>query len=105
MRLSLRSAALRGAAHPGRSQSFDATSQWQRVTARFDVSEDWPTELAYVSIDKPSGATVDIDAVSLAVGQRGDFSQTDAQSVGVATIMPPATSSPAHKPLCSRPLS
>jgi hypothetical protein len=77
------------AARPSRSQEFNATPQWQRFAARFEVPEDWPSDRAYVEIAKPANAILGVEAVSLVVGERATFSQTEAQSVGVACAMPP----------------
>jgi hypothetical protein len=93
----------REAPRPSRSQQLDVTPDWQRLAARFEVPEDWPSEQAYVEVVKPAGAVLSVDAVSLVVGERSDFSQTEAQSVGVAAAMPPGhlfvCGSPAVLPL------
>lgn len=89
VRLSLRCTGVpRKASRPGKSQSFEVTQEWQRISARFEIPEDWPTELACVQIDKPANVTLDVDAVSLVVGESGDYAQTEEQSVGLLTSMP-----------------
>jgi len=77
-----------GAKRPSRSQDFDVTPDWQRVSFRYAVPEDWPTDRAYVGVTKPAGVTLSIDAASLVVGESETFSQPEAQSVGVVTAMP-----------------
>jgi hypothetical protein len=87
-----------GVPRPSRSLDLDATPEWQRFSARFDVPEDWPSERAYVEIAKPAGAALSVDAVSLVVGESTAFSQTEAQSVGVAAAMPPGNLFPRGAP-------
>jgi hypothetical protein len=76
------------AKRPISARDFDVTPEWKRVSFRYAVPEDWPADRAYVGITKPAGATLSVDAVSLVLGESDAFSQPEAQSVGVAALMP-----------------
>ncbi len=74
---------------PGKSQSFDVIEQWQRFSAQLEIPDDWPTSSAYLEVAKPEGVRLDIDAVSVVVGQSAEYAQTQAQSVGLIAHFPP----------------
>jgi len=63
--------------------------EWQRVWATFDIPEDWPTATAYVEVGTRANAIVDLDAVSVVVGDRTDYMQTEAESIGLNAHLPP----------------
>ncbi|OIO91842.1 MAG: hypothetical protein AUJ96_33240 [Armatimonadetes bacterium CG2_30_66_41] len=88
----------RDASRPSKSQSFGVSLEWKRVAARIAVPEDWPTELAYVSVSKPADAALDLDAVRLVVGEGAEFSQPEAQSVGMLVELPQGNLFSANEP-------
>jgi len=70
---------------------FNVTQDWQRFSKSFDVPEDWATDKAYVEISGSDDARVDVDAVSVAVGEESDYArtETDGLSVGLLAELPP----------------
>jgi len=78
-----------GAGEPGKTQSFSITQNWQRFSTSFSIPADWPNDAAYVEVGTTDAAILDIDAVSVVAGQQTEYTQTEAQSVGLATDLPP----------------
>ncbi|MCK4376221.1 MAG: hypothetical protein KAX19_12860, partial [Candidatus Brocadiae bacterium] len=79
----------RGAPQPGVSHSFDVTRGWQRVSAGLSIPAGWPTDTAHVEISVRDEARLDMDAVSVVAGDQAEYTQTEAQSVGLAAALPP----------------
>ncbi len=79
----------RKVSRPGKSHSFDVAEQWQPFSAQIEVPADWPTSSAYLGVAKPQGVTLDVDAVSLSGGERAEYTQSQAQSVGIIADLPP----------------
>ncbi len=78
-----------GSDRPSKSASVDVTTGWQRLSAALDLPADWPTRSAYLAVDKPQDVTLDLDAVNVVCGEERDYSQTQAQSVGILADLPP----------------
>lgn len=62
---------------------------WQRFSATFSVPDDCPTDVAYVGVGTRDDAIVDIDAVSVVAGEQTEYTQTEAQSIGLDAALPP----------------
>ena len=62
---------------------------WQRFSASFSIPEDSPTEVAYVEVGTRDDARVDIDAVSVVAGEQAEYTQSEAQSIGLNAAFPP----------------
>jgi len=78
-----------GAPQPAVGDSLSVNRNWNRVSTHVAIPSDWPTDSAYVEIGVSDSARVDIDAVSVVVGDGAEYTQTDAQSIGLATQLPP----------------
>ncbi len=79
----------RGRPQPVNAEPFSIAQDWQRFSASFSIPEDWPADTAYVEVGTRDDVPVDIDAVSVVAGEQVEYTQTDAQSVGLAAALPP----------------
>ncbi len=77
-----------GTPQPRASSTVQVGTEWSRVSSRFTVGADWPTDLVYVELGAAEDAMVDIDAVSVVVGDKTAYSQTEAESIGSVTDLP-----------------
>jgi hypothetical protein len=77
-----------GTPQPRASNTVQVGTEWGRVSSRFTISADWPTDLVYVEVGAGEEAKIDIDAVSVVIGDKTDYSQSEAQSVGIVTKLP-----------------
>ena len=71
------------------ADSFTIAQNWQRFSVSFSVPDDSPTEEAYVEVGTRDDVRVDIDAVSVVAGEQAEYTQTEAQSVGLNAALPP----------------
>jgi hypothetical protein len=78
-----------GGREPAHGEQFDVTQTWQRFSTSFKIPADWPTDRAYVEVGGSGGALVDVDAVSVVAGEQKDYTQTEAQSLGLDAQLPP----------------
>jgi len=78
-----------GAGEPGSTQSFNISQKWQRFSTSINIPADWPNDAAYVELGTTDAAIVDIDAVGVVMGNQSEYTQTEAQSIGLATDLPP----------------
>jgi len=68
---------------------LDITQDWQRFSVSFSIPDDSPTDMAYVEVGTRDDALVDIDAVSVVAGEQTEYTQTEAQSIGLDAALPP----------------
>ncbi len=62
---------------------------WQRFSATFTIPDDAASDMAYVGVGTTGDAIVDIDAISVVAGEQTEYTQTDAQSIGLDADLPP----------------
>jgi hypothetical protein len=77
-----------GTPQPRASNTVQVGTEWGRVSSRFTIGADWPTDLVYVEVGAGQDAKIDIDAVSVVIGDKTDYSETEAESVGIVTEPP-----------------
>jgi hypothetical protein len=70
-------------------QQFDVTQKWQRFSTSFAIPAEWPTDRAYILVGAQGGSLVDVDAVSVVMGDKAEYTQTEAQSIGLDAQLPP----------------
>jgi len=87
--LRLRCTGMGGGPEPAQAQWFSVTQTWQRFSTSFRIPADWPTASAYVEVGAAGDALVDVDAVSVVAGEQTEYTQTDAQSIGLDAALPP----------------
>jgi hypothetical protein len=78
----------RGGGRAGTASAMDIGPQWKRFWTTFDVPADIPGDTAYVEVGTRDDAIVDIDAVSVVAGQGTEYTQTEAQSIGLDADLP-----------------
>jgi hypothetical protein len=69
-------------------KSFKITTEWQRFSAKLEVPKTWSTGWAYLAVGTNEKVKLDLDALSVVAGEQTEFTQTEAQSIGVAAALP-----------------
>jgi hypothetical protein len=70
------------------SKAVQVTQDWQRLSGHLEVPANWPGDRTYLEIGTQEEVKLDIDAVSVVVGENAEYTQTDAQSVAITTAFP-----------------
>ncbi|KPK65919.1 MAG: hypothetical protein AMK73_01515, partial [Planctomycetes bacterium SM23_32] len=87
--LRLRHTGSGGGRESARTEWFDVSENWQRFSTSFSIPADWPTDSAYLELGASDEALVDVDAVSVVAGEQSEYTQTEAQSIGLDAKLPP----------------
>ncbi len=68
---------------------LNITQDWQRFSVSYSIPDDSPTDFAYVEVGTRDDVLVDIDAISVVAGEQTEYTQTEAQSIGLDAALPP----------------